>query len=289
MLALESVSKVYRGGLAALSDVSMDIHRGAYGLLGPNGAGKSTLMTILATLQLPSTGRFGLEGVDGLRSPEQIRRRLGYMPQDFGFDPRMSVIEVMRFMAALKGLEGAAPGDAIRGRLQDVDLWELRDRKVRTLSGGMKRRLGLAQALLGDPGLVLLDEPTSGLDAEQRDRIMELLAGVAQNAVLVVSTHVAEDVRSLCPRIGVLDRGELRYDGTVAALLATLAGRIWEAPEGSGEGAGDLEVLRTRLDGGIRYRRILAEVRPGPSYAATPPVLEDAYRHVLAESHRCAA
>jgi ABC-type multidrug transport system ATPase subunit len=247
-------------------------------------------MTILATLQPPDGGTFRLGDVDGVRHPAEIRRRLGYMPQEFGFDPRLSVRAVMEFLAALKGVgDERGAGAEVRRRLEQVELWELRDRKVKALSGGMKRRLGLAQALLGDPEVVLLDEPTAGLDPEQRERIMHVLADAAAESVLLVSSHIADDVRSLCPRVGILDAGTVRYDGTIGALVESLEGRLWEAPDADGAGIAAARVVRTRLEQGRRFVRVVAERPPTPAFRPATPVLEDAYRYVVGATTRRAA
>lgn len=288
MITIDRVSKT-KSRTQILYDASFEARAGRVtGLLGPNGAGKSTLITILATLQRPDTGGFRLGGVDGLERPAEIRRRLGYMPQDFGFDSRMRVRDVMELMATLKGVASARDRRReVRNRLEQVELWELRDRKVPSLSGGMRRRLGLAQALIGRPRLILLDEPTAGLDPEQRDRVMGILAEVAAESVLIVSTHVAEDVRSLCPRVGILDGGVLRYDGSVADLLAPMTGRTWEIRNDGTRLEG--RSLRTRLEGGVRFIRLVADSCPGPDFEPVTPVLEDGYRLVLQDGRQAAA
>lgn len=273
MLEIDGVSHVYPDGTRALDGVSLSAGRGLFGLLGPNGAGKSTLMRVVATLQRPSTGRVCFDGVDAVERPEAVRRRLGYLPQEFGVYPGVSAAELLDQMAVLKGIGGRAERREIVERLlRAVNLWDARDRAVSGFSGGMRRRWGVAQALAGDPDLLVVDEPTAGLDPGERNRFHELLLGLGERAVVILSTHIVEDVAALCGRVAVLAGGRVLADGAPGELARKLEGRVWQGP---GDAAG--EALSTRVSGGRRVARVLADVRPGLGFEPTEATLEDAY------------
>jgi ABC-type multidrug transport system ATPase subunit len=286
MLQIENLSKRYPGGVQALDGLSLALAPGAYGLLGPNGAGKSTMMSLLATLQRPDTGTLALDGVDIAREPARLREHLGYMPQEFGFDARLRVLDLMNLMAALKQVDDCRAH--VERRLTDVGLWPLRERRIGTLSGGMKQRLGLAQALLGRPRLLLLDEPTAGLDPEQREHVLNVLADASADAIVIVSTHIADDIRRLCRQVGILVRGTLRFTGPVQTLLDRLRGVLWEARAGGMAAVPPPGILRTHLDAGVRHIRVVASSRPGPEFQPVEPTLEDAYYHEMPGPMRAA-
>jgi len=296
MLSIAHLSHTYPNGTRALDDVSLDIPRGMFGLLGPNGAGKSSLMRCLATLQIPSAGSIRFEGKDGaidvLAEPERLRATLGYLPQDFGVYPRVSAYDMLDHLAVLKGV--AARGErkaTVEALLQQVNLWDVRKKAIAGFSGGMRQRFGIAQALIGQPRLIIVDEPTAGLDPEERNRFNNLLAEIGENVVVILSTHIVDDVTDLCPRMAVLVGGRIVESGTPQGLIAGLAGRVWR-----GSVAADalpalrerMAVISTRLRGGHPVMHVLAEAPPGPGFEAVEPGLEDVYFATL-HAHRTAA
>ncbi len=288
MLTIENLSKTYAGGVRALDRVSLEVCRGLFGLLGPNGAGKSTLLRTLATLQEPDSGRVDLDGLDLLAAPHEVRRRLGYLPQDFGVYPGVSAWDLLEHLAVLKGLiHRQERREQVAALLQQTHLYERRKDAVSTFSGGMRQRFGIAQALLGDPRLMLVDEPTAGLDPEERSRFLNLLAEMGEQVVVVLSTHIVEDVRQLCPHMGVLAAGRVLVSGAPAELTARLAGRIW-ANTVSRDHVPRLRaahaVLGTQLHAGRTLLRIVAPEQPEPGFEAVEPQLEDVYFAALREA-----
>jgi len=287
MLEIDAVSHIYPDGTRALDRVTLSIDRGLFGLLGPNGAGKSSLMRVASTLQAPSAGRMHFDGIDVLADPRALRRRLGYLPQDFGVYPGVSAEMLFDQIAVLKGITGRGERrDAAERLLRLVNLWDVRDRAVSDFSGGMRQRWGVAQALIGDPDLLILDEPTAGLDPAERNRFHEMLFGLGERAVVIVSTHIVDDVADLCAGVAVLAGGQVLADDTPAALAAALDGRVWRGPAGAE--LGRALVLSRRLSGGRRTVRVLADERPGPEFEPVSATLEDAYFAALqgAESRR---
>jgi ABC-type multidrug transport system ATPase subunit len=285
MLQLVEVSKGYPGGVQALSGVTLEIPPGMFGLLGPNGAGKSTLMRTIATLQEPDSGSVTFDGIDVLRDKTALRKVLGYLPQEFGSYPRTSALAMLRHLAALKGLHGADQKTAVEQLLVRTNLWEVRKRSVHSFSGGMKQRFGIAQALLGDPKLLIVDEPTAGLDPAERRRFQNLLAEVSQGIVVILSTHIVDDVAELCPRLAIMGQGRILRQGEPRALIAALQGRLWTTLA-SREAAAELRqrhnVVSCRLrDGQMEVRATAAE--PPPGMTAAEPDLEDVYFATLIE------
>lgn len=280
MLTLRGVSKTYPNGVAALRDVSLNIGPGLFGLLGPNGAGKSTLMRTLATLQSPDTGAITFEGRDIFADVTAHRRHLGYLPQDFGVYPGLSARVLLDHLAVLKGLTEKGPRRAqVEQLLQQVNLWEHRDRAVSGFSGGMRQRFGIAQALLGDPRLLIVDEPTAGLDPAERSRFYNLLADVGQHVVVILSTHIVEDVRQLCTRMAIIAAGTVVCEGVPDDLVRALDGRVWartidrhHPPRLNGARS-----LSSTLHGGTTRLRLLAEMAPDAECISTVPSLEDVY------------
>ncbi len=285
MLIIESLSHVYPGGVKALADVSLTIGKGMFGLLGPNGAGKSTLMRIIATLQAPTSGFVRFDDIDVLAHPERLRRILGYLPQDFGVYPRVSAQDMLDHMAVLKGVANRTERKAtVEGLLAQVNLWDQRKRPLAGFSGGMRQRFGIAQALIGDPSLIVVDEPTAGLDPEERNRFLDLLAEIGENVVVLLSTHIVADVTDLCPAMAIISDGAIVSRGAPAALIAGLKGRIWM----KSIDAADLpavraahQVISTRLFSGRRVVHVLADIAPGDGFAPTTGGLEDVYFSTL--------
>ena len=289
MLRLSAVGKTYPGGVHALQDVSLDIPNGLFGLLGPNGAGKSTLMRTVATLQPPDIGSIRFNGIDVLRDKMALRRVLGYLPQEFGSYPRTSAEAMLRHFAALKGLHGAQQQAAVEALLVRTNLWEARRRSVDTFSGGMKQRFGIAQALLGDPKLLIVDEPTAGLDPAERRRFQNLLVEVGEQIVVILSTHLVDDVSELCPRLAIMGAGRILKTGEPRRLSDELRGRLWSClvPRTRAEELRSTHiVLSSRLRTGLMEVRAVSDTPPAGMEAAEP-TLEDVYfdtllRHGLA-------
>src|SRR5580765_3008846 len=226
MLEIANLSHTYANGTVALDNVNLSIPRGMYGLLGPNGAGKSTLMRTVATLQEPTAGTIRFGDIDVIAEPEALRRTLGYLPQDFGVYPRVSAYDMLDHMAVLKGVaDGKARRETVESLLNQTNLWAVRKKALAGFSGGMRQRFGIAQALIGDPGLIIVDEPTAGLDPEERNRFLNLLAEIGENVVVILSTHIVDDVADLCPLMAVLANGRLQLEGKPADLIASTRGR----------------------------------------------------------------
>jgi ABC-2 type transport system ATP-binding protein len=292
MLNLDDVSHVYANGTRALDHVTLSIPRGMYGLLGPNGAGKSTLMRTIATLQTPTEGAIRFGELDVIAEPERLRRTLGYLPQDFGVYPRVSAYEMLDHMAVLKGV--ASPADrrtTVETLLQQVNLWSVRKKMLSGFSGGMRQRFGIAQALIGNPGLIIVDEPTAGLDPEERNRFLNLLAEIGENVVVILSTHIVDDVSDLCPRMAVLADGRVRLEGAPHELIRATRGRIWRKVVERGELAAcreRYEVLSTRMLAGRTAVHVLADRDPGGGFTAVEAGLEDVYFSTLAHARRAA-
>jgi ABC-type multidrug transport system ATPase subunit len=290
VLVIEKLTHVYGNGVRALNEVSLNVPKGMFGLLGPNGAGKSTLMRSIATLQAPTSGAIRFGDIDVIRDPERLRRTLGYLPQDFGVYPRVSALDMLNHLAILKGVaEPKARKDTVERLLEQTNLWAVRKKALAGFSGGMRQRFGIAQALIGDPGLIIVDEPTAGLDPEERNRFLNLLAEVGENVVVILSTHIVEDVSDLCPRMAVLAGGEIKLEGAPAALIEALRGRVWKKTILKSELAAlreRHEVIATRLFAGRTVVHVLADSDPGRGFEAVPAGLEDVYFSTLAASRR---
>ena len=281
MLEIRSLSKTYANGVQALKDVNLDIPRGMFGLLGPNGAGKSTLMRTIATLQDADSGSISLDGLDVLKDKTEARRRLGYLPQEFGVYPKVSAEAMLDHFAVLKGVTARKERKAlVEALLQQVNLWNVRKRKLGTFSGGMRQRFSIAQALIGQPSLIIVDEPTAGLDPEERNRFLNLLAEIGENTVVILSTHIVEDVTDLCPRMAIIAAGQVRLSGEPREAIRSLEGRIWRKRVQKDELPGLVQshaVLSTRLVGGQPVVHVLADADPGEGFAAVAANLEDVY------------
>ncbi len=282
-LVIQDLSKTYPGGVQALREVSLTIPTGMFGLLGPNGAGKSTLMRTLATLQEPDRGTVRLGEIDLLRDKEAVRRVLGYLPQEFGLYPNLSAEVVLDHFAVLKGITRAKErARAVTSLLEQTNLAEVRRSAVGGFSGGMKQRLGIAIALLGAPRLVIVDEPTAGLDPTERHRFLNLLSEIGQNIVVILSTHIVEDVRELCSNVAILAGGQVRVGGAPDQLIERLRGSIWRrriGREALAEFRARHRVISTRLIAGAPEIRVFAESSPGEGFTPVEPDLEDVYFH----------
>ena len=281
MLSIRSLSKTYANGVRALQDVSLEIPTGMYGLLGPNGAGKSTLMRTIATLQDPDSGSVLLDGLDVLADKQAARKQLGYLPQEFGVYPKESALAMLEHFAVLKGIVHDKTRHAlVEALLRQVNLWDVRHHKLGGFSGGMRQRFGIAQALIGDPKLIIVDEPTAGLDPEERNRFLNLLAEIGEKVVVILSTHIVEDVTDLCPRMAIISRGQVLLQGEPLETIRSLDGRVWKRTIGKGELAQyqqQMTVLSTRLVGGRTVIHVLADSAPGAGFEAIAPDLEDVY------------
>ena len=290
-LSIRGLSKTYPNGVVALRDVTLDLEPGLFGLLGPNGAGKSTLMRTLATLQDADAGSVSLVDRDGraidvLSDKEGVRRVLGYLPQEFGLSPRAKATDLLHTFAILKGLvDRGNRNDVVDALLRRVNLWDHRHKAVGTFSGGMRQRFGIAVALLGNPRLIVVDEPTAGLDPAERSRFHDLLAALGQDAVVMLSTHIVEDVVNLCPRMAILHEGQVRLHGSPAEVCAKLAGRLFGRTVTSEEQAQleadpELPIISTRLVAGRREVRVVGDAAP-EGFHAVEPTLEDVYFAVV--------
>lgn len=277
MLEVRNLGKTYRGGINALSGIDLSIPAGMFGLLGPNGAGKSTLMRTLAAIQLPDCGTIMFDGIDVLAEPVALRRRLGYLPQAFGAYPHASCRTMLRHMTLLKGLaDDAATARRIDELLELTNLSAHAGRAVTTFSGGMRQRFGIAQALLGDPALLILDEPTAGLDPEERMRLYYLLSQLSSDRVVLLSTHIVDDVEQLCTEVAIVNKGKVVARGTTATLVQDLTGRIWESSTAATPGSPAMR-LSTAFKRGTPVHRYFAESRPSEAFVAAVPSLEDRY------------
>jgi ABC-type multidrug transport system ATPase subunit len=281
MLSIRNLSKTYPNGVQALKSVTLEIPKGMFGLLGPNGAGKSSLMRTLATLQEADGGEATLDEIDVLRDKDAVRRVLGYLPQDFGVYPKVSAEDLLDHFAALKGyVNRKERADVVAALLQQVNLWNVRKQKLGGFSGGMRQRFGIAQALIGSPRLVIVDEPTAGLDPEERNRFLNLLAEIGENVVVILSTHIVEDVTDLCPRMAIINQGQVLLTGEPLDAIRALEGRVWkkvvdkiELPDVQQR----LTVLSTRLVGGRPVVHVLSDAQPEPGFERIAAGLEDVY------------
>jgi ABC-2 type transport system ATP-binding protein len=292
MLELHDVSHIYPNGTRALDHVTLSIPRGMYGLLGPNGAGKSTLMRAIATLQTPTEGTIRFGDVDVIAEPEKLRRTLGYLPQDFGVYPRVSAYEMLDHMAVLKGVTSSSDRKTtVETLLHQTNLWSVRKKTLSGFSGGMRQRFGIAQALIGNPELIIVDEPTAGLDPEERNRFLNLLAEIGENVVVILSTHIVDDVSDLCARMAVLANGRVQLEGAPLELIASTRGRIWMKTLDRRElepYRQQFEILSTRLFAGRTVVHILSDRDPGNGFSAIDAGLEDVYFSTLAQARRAA-
>ena len=285
MLSIRNLSKTYDNGVRALSEVSLEVPVGMFGLLGPNGAGKSTLMRVIATLQEPDSGTISFNRIDVLRDKHSLRRELGYLPQDFGIYPRVTAEAMLNHFAVFKGLTNKGERrEIVRELLERTNLWGVKDQKLGTFSGGMRQRFGIAQALLGEPKIIIVDEPTAGLDPEERNRFLNLLSEIGDNVVVILSTHIIEDITDLCPLLAILAAGKVQVVGEPRKIVAGLAGQIWRKTVRPSEIAryeAKYEVLSRRLSEGRTVIRIWSESFPDERFEEVDADLEDAYFHAI--------
>ena len=285
-LTITSLSKTYPNGVRALRNLSLTIGNNMFGLLGPNGAGKSTLMRTVATLQDPDEGSISLDGIDVVRQKDKVRALLGYLPQEFGVYPKMSAIDLLNHLAVLKGVTSAGERrEMVEALLRQTNLWDVRTKAVSGYSGGMKQRFGIAQALLANPRLIIVDEPTAGLDPAERNRFLNLLSSIGRDVTVILSTHIVDDVRELCPRMAIIASGQLLLEGSPAHSMAALNSQIWSRIVASDEELraveAECQVISTHLVAGQHEVRVFASSRPGAGFEPVAPGLEDVYfRHL---------
>ena len=281
-ITISGLSKTYPNGVKALNNVSLTIGNNMFGLLGPNGAGKSTLMRTVATLQEPDSGTVHVDGLDVLKQKNEVRKVLGYLPQEFGVYPKMSAADMLQHLAVMKGITNSGERkEMVEALLQQTNLWEVRKKALSTFSGGMKQRFGIAQALLGNPRLIIVDEPTAGLDPAERNRFLNLLSSIGRDVTVILSTHIVDDVRELCPRMAIIAGGQLLIEGAPADSLAALQGKIWSKIVGSDDELRALEsqmqVISTHLVGGQHEARVYADSNPGAGFRPVDSGLDDVY------------
>jgi ABC-2 type transport system ATP-binding protein len=281
MLSIKSLSKTYSNGVRALDNVSLDIPNGMFGLLGPNGAGKSSLMRTIATLQEADSGSISFNGIDVLKDKDAVRKQLGYLPQDFGVYPKVSAEDLLNHFAVLKGFtQNGQRKEVVEDLLKQVNLWDARKRKLGSFSGGMRQRFGIAQALIGNPKLVIVDEPTAGLDPEERNRFLNLLSEIGESVVVILSTHIVEDVTDLCPNMAIINKGQVLLTGKPHDAIAALNERVWSAEVSKSQlldYQAKFNVLSTRLVGGKPVIHVFSDQQPEAGFHQISPDLEDVY------------
>ena len=281
-LSIRNLTKTYPNGVKALNDLSLTISTGMFGLLGPNGAGKSSLMRTIATLQDADQGTIDLDGLNVLEKKDEVRRILGYLPQEFGVYPKMSAEGLLDHLAVMKGLTSRGERkDIVDSLLKQTNLWEVRNKNLGTYSGGMKQRFGIAQALLADPKLIIVDEPTAGLDPTERNRFLNLLSSIGANKIVILSTHIVEDVRELCSRMAIVNKGQVLVESAPDEAVAALEGKIWRKTLNQSETLdshqADFNVISSHLIGGLTQIRAFSDERPTEAFQPVEAGLEDVY------------
>lgn len=283
-LTIQNLSKTYPNGVKALDSISLTIHNGMFGLLGANGAGKSSLMRTIASLQKPSSGTITFNGVDIIEHPQKVRRQLGYLPQEFGVYPKISAEQLLDHLAVLKGIiKKSARKEQVAALLQQVNLYQHRKKSVYTFSGGMRQRFGIAQALLSNPQLIIVDEPTAGLDPEERNRFLNLLSEIGENVIVILSTHIVEDVRDLCKNMAILSHGKIISKGNPVELVQSIQGRVWSKiirKDDLEKNKKLFNVISSRLVSGETQIRVLSDMQLN-GFAPLEPNLEDFYFSTL--------
>jgi len=281
-ITISGLSKTYPNGVKALKNITLNIGNHMFGLLGPNGAGKSTLMRTVATLQDPDSGSVQLDGMDVIANKNEVRKVLGYLPQEFGVYPKMSAVDMLHHLAVMKGVTNSGERrDMVDALLKQTNLWDVRKKALSTFSGGMKQRFGIAQALLGNPRLIIVDEPTAGLDPAERNRFLNLLSSIGSEITVILSTHIVDDVRELCPRMAIIANGELLLEGSPTEAMTALNGKIWSKVVASDEELSALEaqlgVISTHLVAGQHEVRVYADCNPGEGFHGVESELADVY------------
>jgi len=283
-LILQNITKTYANGVKALSGISLEITNGMFGLLGPNGAGKSSLMKTIVGLQQPDSGVISFNDLDVLSEPEVIKRQLGYLPQDFGVYPSVSALDLLDHLAILKGITNKNERrEQVLALLEKTNLYAQRSRAVSTFSGGMRQRFGIAQALIGDPKLIIVDEPTAGLDPEERNRFNNLLSEIGEQVIVILSTHIVEDVRNLCTQMAIIQNGKIIAQGSPKQFITELTGKIWTKTISRNEWTGyqsAYPIISSQLNGGKLFIHILADHQPDEFLPKTVD-LEDVYFSTL--------
>jgi ABC-2 type transport system ATP-binding protein len=281
-LRITGLSKTYPNGVRALKELSLTVGNNMFGLLGPNGAGKSSLMRTIATLQDPDAGSIDLDGLNVLTQKNEVRKILGYLPQEFGVYPKMSAVDMLNHLAILKGVTAKGERqDMVDALLHQTNLWEVRKKALSTYSGGMKQRFGIAQALLANPRLIIVDEPTAGLDPAERNRFLNLLSSIGRDVTVILSTHIVDDVRELCSRMAIIACGEVLLEGSPNEALLALEGQMWTRVVATDEELRTLEsqlqIVSTHLVGGLHEIRVFAPSSPGADFRPVASGLEDVY------------
>lgn len=293
-LIIENLNKTYSNGVQALKNVSLTISRGMFGLLGPNGAGKSSLMRTIATLQEADSGTIMLGDIDVLREKEELRKILGYLPQEFGVYPKVNALTLLDHLAVLKGITNKGQRkEVVEALLHKTNLWAARNKNLGGYSGGMKQRFGIAQALLANPKLIIVDEPTAGLDPAERNRFLNLLSEIGENTIVILSTHIVEDVKELCTDMAIINQGEVLYKGSPMNAIEEVTGRVWKKRITKAELAAHKEqyhVISERLLAGVPEIRVLSTERPDSTFDAVEADLEDVYfAHVFGQKESAVA
>lgn len=280
-LKIENVNKVYPNGVKALNNINLTLNKGMFGLLGPNGAGKSSLMRTIAALQDPDSGSIHLGDIDVIREKTELRKVLGYLPQDFGFYPKVSALELLNHFAVLKGISNKKERkEIVEALLQQTNLFEARKRNVSEYSGGMRQRFGIAQALLGNPKLIIVDEPTAGLDPQERNRFHNILSEIGEQVIVILSTHIVDDVKSLCNRMVVMNRGTILLEGTPAEAVTSVQGKIWSKAipkEELPDARQRLKVISNHVSEGKMILHVLSDNQPEEGFELIEATLEDVY------------
>lgn len=288
ILKLKNLSKTYSNGVKAINDISLEVSNGMFGLLGRNGAGKSSLMKTIVGLQRPDSGEIIFNGTDVIKEPEFIKKQLGFLPQDFGVYPKVSAIDLLTHLAVLKGLPNTRERkEQVSALLDKVNLYSHRKKEVHTFSGGMRQRFGVAQALLGNPQIVIVDEPTAGLDPEERNRFNNLLSEIGEEIIIILSTHLVEDVRNLCENMAIIDKGKVLAMGRPADFIKDLNGKLWQKLIDRQELADHesrYKIISSQLNTGKLNIHIYSETDPGNGFETLSPTLEDVYFNILNEA-----
>ncbi|WKK87185.1 ABC transporter ATP-binding protein [Marivirga arenosa] len=280
-LTISQLSKTYPNGVKALDNINIEIHNGMFGLLGPNGAGKSSLMRTIATLQEADTGSAFLDDIDILNQPDELRKVLGYLPQEFGVYPRITAEQLLDHMAILKGITNKSERkEMVKYLLDKVNLYDKRKKAIKGFSGGMKQRVGIAQALIGSPKLIIVDEPTAGLDPSERNRFYNLLADVGEKVVVILSTHIVDDVRELCTNMAIMNLGEIVYKGAPQTAIEELSGKVYQkivSREDLDQYAKEYSIISNKMVGGKPLIHVFSDANPGDGFEQVQPNLEDVF------------
>lgn len=289
-LVINGLSKTYPNGVKALNNINIEIENGLFGLLGPNGAGKSSLMRTLATLQEADSGTAFLNDINIFKQPGELRKTLGYLPQEFGVYPRITAEQLMDHLAILKGITNSKErSDLVKYLLDKVNLYSVRKKSVKGFSGGMKQRIGIAQALIGNPKLIIVDEPTAGLDPGERNRFHNLLANVSEEVIVILSTHIVDDVRELCTNMAIMNLGEIVYHGSPQNAMNELEGKVYQkmiSREELAAYAGQFAIISNKMVGGKPMIHILSETQPGEGFQTVEPNLEDVFFSKINTTHQ---